>query len=117
MSIFEMIGMGIIEWALVAFIVFCGIGAYISMDFDSLLYEPGIMRKVMSTIGIIVGGLLALSGIVMGVFFFTTFSIHFKWELVFIIFVPIWLVIIILLYLPDFFETDEPVKSDAEAKV
>jgi len=116
MNVFEMIGVDILEWASIAFIVFCGIGIYISIDYESLLYEPGIARKVISTIGIIVGGLVAFSGLVMGVFVFTTFSIHFKWELVFIIFVPIWLVIIILLYLPTLLEMDENCNRNQECK-
>jgi len=112
MNVFEMIGMGIVEWAFIGFFILCGIAAYISIDYDSLLYEPGIARKIISTIGIVVGGLVAFSGIVSGIFVFTAFSVHFKWELVFIIFVPIWLVIIILLYLPALLETDELDKLD-----
>jgi len=100
MSIFEVIGMGILEWASIVFIVFCGIVIYISIDYNSLLYELGIIRKIISIIGIIAGGLVAFSGLTVGIFFFTAFSVHLKWEFIFIVFVPLWSGIIIAMNLP-----------------
>jgi len=94
MSIFEVIGTAVLNWGFVAFMVFLGILAYISAEVRNNDDDK------ISILGIIVGGLVAFSGIATGIFTFTTFSIHLKWELIFIVFVPLWSGIIIAMNLP-----------------